>query len=71
MLYYIYYLYKYYYYFYYMFLFYYSIKTTYSICDNVSYIYNLIPYNVTQKNTTTVEMYEIESNDEWNIIKLI
>ena len=71
MLYYIYYLYKYYYYFYYICVFYYGVKTTYSIYDNVTYIYNLIPYNVSNNNVTTIEMYEIEKNDDWNIIKLI
>lgn len=71
MVYYIYYLYKYYYYFYYMCVFYYGVKTTYGIYDNLNYMYNLIPYNISKNTTTTIEMYEIEKNEDWNIIKLI
>lgn len=71
MLYYIYYLYKYYYYFYYLGIFYYGMKTTYSMYDSINYIYNLIPYNKYEQRLTTIEMYEIEKKDDWNIIKLI
>tara|TARA_B100001175_G_scaffold314350_1_gene323524 strand:+ start:2071 stop:2175 length:105 start_codon:yes stop_codon:yes gene_type:complete len=34
-------------------------------------MYNLIPYNVSGNTTTTIEMYEIEKIEDWNIIKLI
>jgi len=71
MLYYIYYLYKYYYYFYYLCIFYYGMKTTYSVYDNINYVYNLIPYNKSGQTLSTIEMYEIEKKDDWNIIKLI
>ena len=54
-----------------MCVFYYGVKTTYGIYDNLNYMYNLIPYNISKNTTTTIEMYEIEKNEDWNIIKLI
>jgi hypothetical protein len=50
---------------------------TYSVYDNINYMYNLIPYNVSKNTTTAIEMfemyemYEIEKVEDWNIIKLI
>ena len=70
MLYYIYYLYKYYYYIYYIGMFYYGARSTYDIYYSLNYVYNLIPYTY-KKKETTIEMYEIEKKEDWNIIKLI
>ena len=71
MFYYIYYLYKYSYYIYYMGICYYGLRVSYDTYNCVNYVYNLIPYRENNQNNVNIEMYEIEKNEDWNIIKLI
>ena len=60
----------YYYYIYYAGTFYYGLRFSYDTYYYINYIYNLLPNYRTDTTETNIELYEIEYNNDWNILKI-
>jgi hypothetical protein len=62
-------IYYYYNYIYYAGTMYYGLRLSYDTYYSLNYIYSFLP-NIKKNTETTIELFEIENKNDWNILKI-